>query len=352
MPLFSVLIRVYNEEKFLAESIASVFAQTCDEYEAVLVDDGSTDKSGAICDQYGAMYPGKVTVKHQGHQGGLIAMRTALAAANGEFIVWLDADDLLAPDTLETIKRTIQKHDCDMVIYNLTRISLAASQKVYRLPFCNETVFVGDDKMKLYRILLCEDTLNSMCMKAHRRSDSDVNVDYTIYKHVSRGDDYFQSFPIMHKAQKIVYLDKSLYTYRKKRGSITTASKPEDYEALRTRKIRTDEYIKLWNITDEKTLDRVKIRRITGILRIVQMSYSYERELCEKGMLERQIRLIADDGMLEELYDGIERHKLALADRVYCKLVCQRRAKTLRVFMWLISKASQIKRFVKRVCVL
>src|SRR5438105_1562536 len=99
-PLVSAITIFLNEEKFLQEAIASVFAQTYDNWELLLVDDGSTDASTEIALRYAKQYPEKVRyVEHRGHQNrGMSAARNlGIRNAKGQYIAFLDADDVWLP---------------------------------------------------------------------------------------------------------------------------------------------------------------------------------------------------------------------------------------------------------------
>ena len=103
-PLVSAIIIFLNGEKFIEEAIESVFAQTYDSWELLLVDDGSTDNSTEIAKQYAQKYPEKVRyLEHEGHQNrGMSATRNlGISNAKGEYIAFLDADDIWLPQKLE-----------------------------------------------------------------------------------------------------------------------------------------------------------------------------------------------------------------------------------------------------------
>ncbi len=96
---FSVIVPVYNVERYLETCVASVIAQTCRNYELILVDDGSTDQSGAMCDQLAQQYHCQVIHRENGGLGA--ARNTGIEAAQGDYLVFLDSDDFLSPDTLQ-----------------------------------------------------------------------------------------------------------------------------------------------------------------------------------------------------------------------------------------------------------
>lgn len=97
-PLVSILIPCYNAEKWLAETLESALAQTWDNIEIIVVDDGSTDKSLAVAKQF---EPDGVKVISQANKGASAARNRAFQESQGDFIQYLDADDLLVPDKIE-----------------------------------------------------------------------------------------------------------------------------------------------------------------------------------------------------------------------------------------------------------
>ena len=102
-PKFSIIIPAYNVAPYLRESLDSVLAQTHTNWEAICVDDGSSDGSGEILDEYAARDP-RFKIVHQINEGVARAREVGLSAANGEWICWIDADDKVDPEFLEGFK--------------------------------------------------------------------------------------------------------------------------------------------------------------------------------------------------------------------------------------------------------
>lgn len=100
LPIVTALVPVYNGERFLAEALDSALAQTLPSIEIVVVDDGSTDTSGAIADRYATAHPRRVRVIHQANQGLPLARNAAIEAARGRYLALLDADDVWLPGHL------------------------------------------------------------------------------------------------------------------------------------------------------------------------------------------------------------------------------------------------------------
>lgn len=112
-PCISVIVPVYNAQRYLAACIASVLSQSYPTVELLLIDDGSTDGSGAICDAYCAS-DSRVRVIHTENRGVCCARNTGIEAATGEYLAFLDADDALLDDALMTMYRLLSEHACDI----------------------------------------------------------------------------------------------------------------------------------------------------------------------------------------------------------------------------------------------
>ena len=120
--MISVLVPVYNVEKYLRRCLDSILAQTYTDYEVVLVDDGSTDKSGALCDAYAAEH-GHIRVIHQKNAGLAQVRNVSVAAARGEYITFVDSDDAIEPTYLEVLMRDLRETGSDIAICSWSEVS-------------------------------------------------------------------------------------------------------------------------------------------------------------------------------------------------------------------------------------
>ena len=119
---FSVIIPVYNSVTYLSETLNSILSQTYDDYEVILVDDGSTDGSELICDSY-VSEDLRFKVIHKTNGGVSSARNTGLNYISGEWVVFLDSDDMLHKSTLAILKRIIETDsELDVVQFGVTRI--------------------------------------------------------------------------------------------------------------------------------------------------------------------------------------------------------------------------------------
>ena len=116
--LFSVIVPIYNVEEYLIRCLDSILAQTCEDYELILVDDGSTDNCPAICDDY-ARKDDRIRVIHKPNGGLISARNQGLYAAKGEYVIYVDGDDWTKPEMLRFVKERLDQSPVklDMVLF-------------------------------------------------------------------------------------------------------------------------------------------------------------------------------------------------------------------------------------------
>ena len=131
-PMVSIIIPIYNQEKYLPYCLDSVLAQTYTNIEIICVDDGSTDSSGAICDSYAA-YDSRVYVLHIPNGGVSNARNTGLEAVRGEYIMFVDSDDWVSPSYVQDL---LPVADEDMVYAGFQRVVGDVVQEKQTLPKC------------------------------------------------------------------------------------------------------------------------------------------------------------------------------------------------------------------------
>ena len=136
----SIIVPVYNVEKHLQRCLTSIAVQMCGDYELILVDDGSTDCSGALCDEFAHNHPQlHVVVVHQPNGGLSAARNRGIEVARGEYITFVDSDDELCLDTLkENLEFLLRNPEVDMLEYPIE--VHADSPQSHRLTFSDETL--------------------------------------------------------------------------------------------------------------------------------------------------------------------------------------------------------------------
>lgn len=130
-PLVSIIMPVYNVEKYVGAAIASMQAQTLPDFEFLIVDDGSTDGSGAICDRYAAE-DARIQVFHRANAGAPAARNFAMDCARGRYLYFMDADDWAEPVMLKELCDLAQVHRAQLVIAGFFIETYAAGKKAAR----------------------------------------------------------------------------------------------------------------------------------------------------------------------------------------------------------------------------
>lgn len=304
--LFSVLIPVYNTSKYLEECIHSVLLQTEKDYEIVLIDDGSTDNSGDICDRYANEYS-FIRVIHKRNEGLMMTRRRGFQEARGEYFICLDSDDYLCDnDAFAKIKRMIVENGCDLVVYNYLMEKGPGEQDkaitLFDLP--DGYIFEGEDKQILYNKTLIGGFFNNMWIKAPKRDCVDIDVDYSQWQPlICRGEDLFQSYPILNNAKKIGYINSVLLHYRWTESSISNNPKLKFYDAYKTIYMRQEEYIRTWSISD-KIAHESRIKQIPMILEIVTGGYNAINDNITVDEWNTFIERLSKDEYIHQLFSS------------------------------------------------
>lgn len=127
--LISVIVPVYNVADYLPACMDALLCQSCQSWEIILVDDGSTDgKSGALCDAYAEQHPELVRVIHQANGGLGAARNTGIETAKGEYLLFVDSDDTIAPEALERLSAWVKESHADMYVFGFCYVTEAGEQ--------------------------------------------------------------------------------------------------------------------------------------------------------------------------------------------------------------------------------
>lgn len=131
-PQVSVLMPTYNVEKYIKRALDSALNQTYQGFEIILIDDGSTDSTPRICDEYGEKYP-FIHVRHQMNVGISKTRERLLEKARGEYIFWLDADDYFDFTLLEKAVEAFEKNDADIVVLGNVKLTNSGDKIIEKL---------------------------------------------------------------------------------------------------------------------------------------------------------------------------------------------------------------------------
>lgn len=260
---FSILVPVYNVEKYLEQCVESLLSQTYEgDYEIILVDDGSTDSSGKICDRYAEKNPDRIKVVHKENQGLISARDVGIKEAKGEYSLFVDSDDFAEEALLQVVNEGIEKNNNpDMVIYSFQYYDHGKITK--RKIVIPDKAFSKEEKEFFYEQLISSPTYTSLCTKAVKTEilKNDRN-DYTKYYGKNMGEDWLRSIQIFTAADSVVCKNTPLYNYTTNLNSISKSFSVEKIEKQNTIHVYEQflKYLPKWNMDDEEHINRLKNR--------------------------------------------------------------------------------------------
>lgn len=214
--LLSIIIPVYNAKEYLPECLDSIIPQIKDDScEIVLVDDGSSDGSEIICDEYAKRYSSFVSVYHNVNHGLLYTRHYGVLKANGKYIMNCDADDFLDETALDNVISVLTKADYDVIIYNMDTVTNGEKNSLTSNIFgCEESNIAKED---VHRVFISSIDIVSMCCKVYKKSF--INLDlFSECGRIGNGEDTLQSVEVYSKANTFYYINKALYNYRTQTG--------------------------------------------------------------------------------------------------------------------------------------
>lgn len=247
-PFFSIIIPVYQCETTLSNCIESVLSQDERDYEIILIDDGSTDTSGEICDFYAGKFPGRFGVIHKPNEGPLIARIEAINLSRGQYLMFLDADDIYLPGILNRVKTTIQVHQADMVIFNHFRMFPNGKSQLYTPQYPDGKVFEGTGLTQLYRDAITGANLNALWQKCIWRGLL-PNLE-KLHVRMLIGEDKLLSLAMIGNANKVVYLADGLYEYHITQESISHNLSLKHYQNMQVVYLQTLKYLSCWKLNN------------------------------------------------------------------------------------------------------
>lgn len=217
---FSILVPVYNAEKYLNECLTSLMSQTFRDYEVVIIDDGSTDGSAEICDSWQIKGPQRIRVIHRENRGVFSTREQLLREAQGQYIVFVDADDVISVRALEILRGCIAQTNADVVVYSHSPKPDFTNPHIVPSLRKNVPLSIPEDP-ELCRLMGSAFRLNALCIKTFRRELFPWDLDWNSLFHIRQGEDLIISLYIMDRAERIVCIDDVIYYYRTNPAGIT-----------------------------------------------------------------------------------------------------------------------------------
>lgn len=210
--LISVIVPVYNVEKYINKSIDSMIKQTYENWEIILIDDGSQDKSGEICDEY-AKKSDKIKVIHKKNGGVSSARNVGLENAKGEWITFIDPDDWIEQNYLEELLKIAVENKAELVLCGYNRVTTNKKEKINN----NGQIISVGLRDFLIKTLNPQTGYGFCIMKLYKRNVIKDNIFET---KLSVGEDALFNEKVALNITKACFYEKSLYNYRINSNSV------------------------------------------------------------------------------------------------------------------------------------
>lgn len=300
-PLISVIVPVYNVEDYLDQCMESIVGQTYPHLEILMVDDGSTDNSGTLCDQW-AERDQRIRVIHQ-ENGGLSAARnTALDAMSGELVIMVDSDDVLHPDAVSILLQAIQAHHAEVAIGSF--VVFDGKDVNWPTITSENTVRHYDSQAALKAIYYQDKLTNSSCWRLFKASLFN-DVRYPVGKYY---EDLAIVYPLYKKCSLVVGIDDAVYGYRQRNDSILGRFSLKRADVLDIceqleRQVQTE---------DVELLHAVRSRLLSAYFNILLLSYQDKeqdfkelQDRCWKGIKRLRHNCLIDSNVRPKNKAGI-----------------------------------------------
>lgn len=323
----SVIIPVYNAERYLIPCLDSLISQTLEACEFIFVNDGSKDQSGQIIENYSKFDP-RIKVIHQENKGVSMARNAGLQAAVGEFIGFVDADDYIETDMYGTLYNVAVESNCDVVISNFES-EIEGHKVITRYSFPLHTILAREYiEREILTYFLKSDHLNTACNKLYKRKVIHDN-DLRFPEKVALGEDGLFNIQFFRHALSAIYIDYTGYHYREVVGSATRNILEKDYfkRALEVYKLTIPDM-------GVSCIDPLKSKQLKSIKLINSvMSYAYvylksSNELSFSQRVKYVSHMIANPYVREalpffysEVYGTLGRYERFIADMIRRKSV-------------------------------
>lgn len=334
-PLISIIVPVYNVEKYIGECVKSILEQTFNEIEIILVDDGSTDSSGEKCEEF-AIADRRVIVHHKDNEGLGYARNTGLDLASGKYIVFIDGDDFIGKDYIEQLYKNIQRTNADVCIGGYTRFDSTGVTLVCSNPLSGDIYQGIEIREKVIPRLLGQIVRNdniamSACMTIYNRKIIEDNKIRFPSERELISEDLVFNFEVLSKSSSVAMVESTDYFYRYNPTSLTHRYLPGRFLKQKRLYMVMEEKAKALHIYDlchQRNMDTF-IGWARGHIKAEQAAW--KRNGIVKSI--RNIRVICRDTELQEALREYDDRYLSRSSKIVNRMIKRK----MPVSLWLIS---------------
>lgn len=317
-----IIVPVYNAEKYLNECIASIVNQNFNNLSIILVDDGSTDSSGKICD-YWAQMDNRVNVIHKNNGGLMSAWKCGVENAFSDYIGFVDSDDWISSEMYEKLMSVAKSENADMVSSSMVKEYEDNNKSIYIKYYIPSGVYDNEQIInEIYPHLISGDNYKNRGIspnrvtKVFRRTLLIESMDYCDDK-VTIGEDLLTTFSFIQKCKKVVILNDFFpYHYRIRNGSMIARYSDNKYEKmniLRKYMLKANE-IEGHNFDTQINTDYIKLNLMQLDDEILLSGKQYYK-------LRRSIKRLYQSQSFQEAMENAEVEKMPIKYRLYMFLL-------------------------------
>jgi glycosyltransferase involved in cell wall biosynthesis len=314
----SVIIPVYNAEKYLAECIESLLGQTLKECEFIFVNDGSKDSSREILEDY-KKRDSRIILINQKNQGVSIARNNGLKIASGDYLGFVDADDFIEEDMLEILYNSAKESDIDIVVSNI-ETKVDGCKIIVKYPFPLQKFLQKDFiQEEILPYFIKRDDLNSACNKIYSKKLIKDNL-IRFPENTPLGEDGIFNIQAFCHARKVQFIDYTGYHYRETLGSATRNILENDYFS-RAIEIYNSELpsLLIGSIGERKVQLLKTIKLVNSVMSLSHIYFKSTNDLsfrkrykCVKNMIRNKYVKEALDRDYADIYFSLNRYEKIL----------------------------------------
>ena len=274
--MISVIVPIYHVEKYLPACVESICAQTYSNIEIILVDDGSPDRCGEMCDEF-AQKDNRIRVIHKINGGLSDARNAGIEAASGEYIAFIDSDDTIDSRMLELLLQTIENTKTDISCCLYTEYPEGEKPFIHQKKYTQPEVL---DSVEALKRLFSTSTGQEIiaCNKLYRHELFEDGIRFPVGK---LHEDNFTTYQLFGKAGSVSFLDCELYFYLRRKNSITGCFNPRRMEAIQAGE-EAMEYVRQRKLPLKLEAEAFYFRINTGLLNAMICSHSVNLEFRKK----------------------------------------------------------------------
>lgn len=288
----SIIVPVYNVENYLERCVESILKQTYTNFELLLINDGSTDQSGELCDQL-VSKNGNIKVFHLKNAGVSNARNVGIQNSTGEWITFVDSDDFITNDYLETLISAVDGDDS--IGFSIARLHHIKNGQITELPVFSGKEEKWSTEQTMRELLTTSKTSFFPVAKLFRReiiSDFTFNTDYHLAE-----DALFLTEVLLKTKCTSIFIDKPIYYYDHRQGSATTSVNTHVFDTIEVYKIIVSEVFQIFPQLKTELVNRECWSYITVYDKIIftdSTEYQDEKTQLRKWILSHTLQILSD----------------------------------------------------------